>query len=138
MNLAHQVYLLDTHILLAAIIAPQRLTADVTQLLRDPANSIHFSVASIWEIAIKQSLGRDTFDFDPLEIHQLALETGFAEVPILSEHCHAIANMPWHHRDPFDRMLVAQARTLSAYLLTADHEVTAYGDLVVKVTVKGN
>ncbi len=106
------------------------------RLLCDPANTIHFSAASIWEIAIKRSLSRAAFDFEPGDIQQLALETGFAELPIFSEHCRAIAAMPWHHRDPFDRLLVAQAQALPAYLLTSDQMLAAYGELVMPVTLK--
>ena len=133
---AHHAYLLDTSILLGATIAPQRLAAPVRRWLCDPNNTIHFSAASIWEIAIKRSLNRKAFDFDPRDIQGLALETGFTELPVLGEHCHAVATMPWHHRDPFDRLLVAQAQSLPAHLLTSDRLLAAYGELVVPVTLK--
>lgn len=134
--MAQRVYLLDTNILLSAVIAPRRLPAQVRRLLCDPANAIHFSAASIWEIAIKRSLSRAAFDFDPRDIQQLALQTEFTELPILSDHCHVLTAMPWHHRDPFDRLLVAQAQALPAYLLTSDRMLAAYGELVMPVTLK--
>jgi hypothetical protein len=80
-------FLLDTDNLLAALITPDALPPDVQTQLSDPANSILFSAASIWEIAIKRSLGREDFNFRPEDIQQLALETGFTELPILSNHC---------------------------------------------------
>lgn len=66
----------------------------------------------------------------------MALETGFTELPILSDHCHQIANLPWHHRDPFDRLLVSQAQSIPAYLLTTDELLAKYSDLVRVVVLK--
>ena len=123
-------WLLDTNIVLAATIAPERLPAETADLLRDPANDVLFSAASIWEIAVKRSLNRDSFAFLPEDIHRLALDTGFAELPVLAAHCHAVARLPWHHRDPFDRLLIGQAQTLPARLLTSDAALPAYSDLV--------
>lgn len=129
-------FLLDTNILLAALIAPDTLPAAVQAQLCDPAHNILFSAASIWEIAIKRSLGREAFNFRPEDIQQLALETGFNELPILSEHCHRVADLPWHHRDPFDRLLVSQAQSIPAYLLTTDELLARYSDLVRVVGLK--
>ncbi len=129
-------FLLDTNILLAALIAPDTLPAEVQGQLSDPAHSILFSAASIWEIAIKYSLGRESFNFRSEDIEQLALETGFTELPILSGHCHRVADLPWHHRDPFDRLLVAQAQAIPAYLLTTDGLLATYSDLVHVVALK--
>lgn len=126
----HTQFLLDTNILLAALIAPDTLPADVQAQLCDPTHDVLFSAASIWEIAIKHSLGRETFNFRPEDIQQLALETGFVELPILADHCHRIADLPWHHRDPFDRLLVSQAQSIPAYLLTTDQLLAKYSDLV--------
>ncbi len=128
--------LLDTNILLSAVIAPERLPDDVSDRLRDVANVVYFSAASIWEISIKQSLNRAGFDFSPEDIHQLALETGFGELPIRSEHCYAVAHLPWHHRDPFDRLLVAQAMALPAHLLTADTMLPRYSELISLVVLR--
>jgi PIN domain nuclease of toxin-antitoxin system len=135
-ELSPRPYLLDTNILLTAVIAPERLPQDVQDWLGDPLNTVYFSAASVWEIGIKRSLNRDGFDFFPEDIHRLALDTGFTELPVQAEHCYAIARMPWHHRDPFDRLLVAQAQSLPAYLLTTDDLLVRYSDLVVHVAVR--
>lgn len=127
--------LLDTSILLAALIAPERLPAAVRAELESPANSILFSAASIWEIAIKRSLLRDDFDFEPEDIETLALQTGFAELPVRAAHCHRVRRLPWHHRDPFDRLLVAQAEALPAHLLSSDGVLERYSTLVRRVTL---
>ena len=129
-------FLLDSNILLAALIAPDTLPAEVQAQLSDPANAILFSADSIWEIAIKRSLGREAFNFRPEDIQQLALETGFAELPVISNHCHRIADLPWHHRDPFDRLLISQAQAIPAYLLTTDELLAKYSDLVRVVVLK--
>lgn len=126
--------LLDTNVLLAALIAPDSLPADIRQQLSDPKVSVYFSAASIWEIAIKRSLGRQDFGFRPEDIEQLARDTGFTELPIASGHCYAVADLPWHHRDPFDRLLVAQAMSIPAYLLTRDGLLGKYSELVRLVT----
>ncbi|MBF0260816.1 MAG: type II toxin-antitoxin system VapC family toxin [Magnetococcales bacterium] len=131
--MSRRVYLLDTNILLTALIAPERLPAEVRTWLSQPRNDVFFSAASIWEIAIKCSLQREGFTFRPEEIHALALETGFTELAIQSDHGYPIATMPWHHRDPFDRMLVAQAQSLPAHLLTTDSVLKRYSELVVVV-----
>lgn len=129
-------WLLDTNILLAAVIAPERLPGDVADLLQDSRNEVFFSAASLWEIAIKRSLNRVEFDFLPEDIHRLALETGFVELPVLSAHCYAVTHLPWHHREPFDRLLVAQALALPARLLTSDEMLTRYSDLVQRFALR--
>ncbi len=130
------VYLLDTNVLLAALLAPERLPPSVAADLANPHNTVYFSAASIWEVAIKRSLNRAHFDFNPQDIHQLALETGFTELPVTGEHCYPLADLPWHHRDPFDRLLIAQAQSLPAYLLTTDGVLHQYTELVVHLTLK--
>jgi PIN domain nuclease of toxin-antitoxin system len=134
--MAAHVYLLDTNVLLAALLAPERLPQDVVQGLSDSANTVYFSAASIWEIAIKRSLNRADFNFLPEDIHQLARDTGFTELMVKSEDCYSIANLPWHHRDPFDRLLIAQAQSLPAYLLTTDGVLNQYSELVVQLSLK--
>lgn len=131
-----RVYLLDTNILLAALLAPERLPAKVSSDLTSPINTVYFSSASIWEIAIKRSLNRDSFNFNPDDIHQLAIDTGFTELPVIGGHCYALVNFPWHHRDPFDRLLIAQALSLPAYLLTTDGLLNQYSELVIHLTLK--
>lgn len=135
MRAAH-VYLLDTNVLLAALLAPERLPQSVAADLANPNNTVYFSAASIWEVAIKRSLNRANFDFNPQDIHQLALETGFTELCVKGEDCYPLADLPWHHRDPFDRLLIAQAQSLPAYLLTTDGVLRQYTELVVHLTLK--
>lgn len=135
-KLAQRVYLLDTNVLLAAVIAPERLPQEVAGWLTDSANTVYFSSASLWEVAIKCSLNRTGFDFLPEDIHRLARETGFAEMPVRGEDSYAVARMPWHHRDPFDRLLIAQAQSLPAYLLTTDGLLNQYSDLVIHIELR--
>ena len=122
--------LLDTNVLLASLLSPKRLPGAVLQTLTDSNNTVLFSAASLWEIAIKSSLHRPDFDFEPEDIFHLALETGFTELPVESVHTYALTSLPWHHKDPFDRLLVAQAMTLPARLLTTDAALIPYSSLV--------
>lgn len=133
---SHISFLLDTNVLLAATIDPERLPEEIALKIRDPAFSIYFSAASIWEIGIKKSLGRNDFDFYPDDIHQLALETGFTELPVFAEHCYVIARLPWHHRDPFDRLLIAQTIDTRSYLISTDSILSDYSDLVIHIKFK--
>ena len=128
--------LLDTNILLCALIAPERLSADIQTQLSDAENTVYFSAVSIWEIAIKSSLNKADFDFLPQDIHRLAIETGFSELAVQAPHTFAVANMAWHHRDPFDRLLIAQALSLPAYLLTNDSVLAQYSELVQLTVLK--
>ncbi len=134
--MAAHVYLLDTNVLLAALLAPERLPSEVVASLSDSTNTVYFSSASIWEIAIKRSLKRADFDFSPVDIHQLALSTGFSELMVKGQDCYPLVELPWHHRDPFDRLLIAQAQSLPAYLLTTDGLLSQYSELVVHLTLK--
>lgn len=128
--MAAQRLLLDTNVLLAMLLAPGRLPERTRETLADPQNEVLFSAASLWEIAIKSSLGRAAFDFRVEDIHALALETGLRELPVEGAHTYLVATLPWHHRDPFDRLLVAQAMTLSARLLSTDSVLVQYSPLV--------
>lgn len=124
------VLLLDTHILLWALDAPERLPPDVVAQLESPETMVYFSAASIWEIAIKSALGKIDFPYSPEDITQAAKNTGFVELPVSAAHGAKIAHLPWHHRDPFDRLLVAQALLMPAQLLTADAALGPYSELV--------
>ncbi|WP_298220515.1 type II toxin-antitoxin system VapC family toxin [Halothiobacillus sp.] len=130
------VYLLDTSVLLAALLAPERLPKEVAAGISESSNTVYFSSASIWEVAIKHSLQRVNFDFSPQDIHRLALDTGFTELMVKGEDCYPIASFPWYHRDPFDRLLVAQAQSLPAYLLTTDGMLKQYSELVVHLSIR--
>lgn len=122
--------LLDTHVLLWALDTPGRLPKAVAEQIAAPETGVYFSAASIWEIAIKISLGRLKFKFSAEEITQGARETGFVELPVSAAHGAKVANLPPHHRDPFDRLLVAQALLMPAHLLTADSALLPYSELV--------
>ncbi len=134
--MAVHVYLLDTNILLAALLAPERLSQQIAENLADPDNTVYFSSASIWEVAIKRSLNRAYFEFNPDDIHRLAIDTGFTELPVTGGQCYALVDFPWYHRDPFDRLLISQALSLPAYLLTTDGVLSQYSDLVVFLKLK--
>lgn len=112
--------LLDTHVLLWAAGAPKRLPAVARKLINDSRNDLLFSVASLWEIVIKRSLGRDDFRVDPRMLRRGLLDNGYAELAIRGEHALAVDSLQPFHKDPFDRLLVAQAQVESVTLLTAD------------------
>ena len=118
--------LLDTHVLIWTLIQPGRLAPDIQAKLRDPSEEVQFSVASIWEMSIKVALRREHFQLSPAEIVSTALRTGFTELSIHSDAALQVATLPLHHRDPFDRLLVAQAMTQPAILFTADRQLLAY------------
>ena len=125
--------LLDTQILLWALIDPVRLNARTRGIVQDPEHDVLFSAASIWEIAIKSALGRADFGISPGAILEAAVSSGFVELPVRSAAALRVATLPHHHRDPFDRLLVAQAMTEPAILYTADGQLEAYSELVVRV-----
>jgi len=125
--------LLDTHLLLWAASEPKRLSAKARTLLLDPANQLVFSSASLWEVSIKNGLDRSDFNVDPRRLWRMLLVNGYHELPIASEHTVAVSELPPLHTDPFDRLLVAQARVEGLMLLTADKAVAKYGDGVRQV-----
>ena len=118
--------LLDTHVLLWAAGAPHRLPDDIRTLMDEPATDLVFSAASLWEIAIKNGLGRASFSVDPRLLRRGLLENGYRELPITGAHATAVDLLPPIHRDPFDRILIAQARIEGLTLLTADATVARY------------
>ena len=118
--------LLDTHVLLWAAGAPERLASDIRALLDDPENQPIFSAASLWEIAIKKSLGRGDFIVDARALRHGLLDNGYSELAVSGEHAVAIDALPPIHKDPFDRILVVQAIVESITLLTADAIVAQY------------
>ena len=125
--------LLDTNILLWALIEPIRLSAEARSVLEDPEHDVLFSAASIWEIAIKAALERANFQVTPETIVGTAQTSGFVELPVRSAAALRVATLPLHHRDPFDRLLVAQAMTEPAMLYTADAQLELYSELVVRI-----
>lgn len=112
--------LLDTHILLWAAGEPEKLSEEARLLLSDPNNSLFFSAASIWEIVIKNALGREDFKIDPCLLEQGLRENGYRELPIGAAHALTVGNLPSVHKDPFDRILLAQAMVENLLLLTSD------------------
>lgn len=118
--------LLDTHLLLWAAAQPERLSAATRSLIDDPQNEPMFSSASLWEVAIKRGLGRPDFQVDPRLLRRGLLDNGYGELPITSDHAVAVDGLPPIHKDPFDRILVAQAIVEGITLLTADPLVARY------------
>lgn len=123
-------FLLDTHILLWTTVASQRLPEKARDLIEDLDNTIAFSTASIWEVAIKTGLARSDFAINPRRLYENLLENGYEELPVLGQHAAAVADLPDIHKDPFDRILVAQAFVEGISLITADKTVASYGGLV--------
>lgn len=123
--------LLDTHILLWWLMDDRRLPKDAEQIIKDPDNAIFVSAASIWEVAIKAALGQ--IEADPRAIQAAIEPSGFTELPITGKHAAQVAKLPSHHRDPFDRMLVAQSLAEPMRLLTSDTLLAKYGDMVLAV-----
>jgi PIN domain nuclease of toxin-antitoxin system len=118
--------LLDTHLLLWAAGEPRRLSKQTRTLIDDPKNELLFSAASLWEVAIKRGLGRDDFKVDARLLRRGLLDNGYSELPIISDHVVATDSLPLLHKDPFDRMLVAQATVEGITLLTVDSLVSQY------------
>lgn len=125
--------LLDTQLLLWVAGRSDRLSAAARKLVNDPRNDLLFSAASIWEITIKSTLGRDDFRIEPRLLRRGLLDNGYAELPITSEHAVSIDSLPPLHKDPFDRLLLAQAFTEGITLLTSDSQLARYPGPVRKV-----
>jgi len=122
--------LLDTHVLLWLVDNSPRLTPKARTIIRE-AERVFFSSASIWEISIKIRLGK--LRVDPDELIEEMNKIGFEELPVYARHAKGVAKLPLHHGDPFDRLLVAQAKAEVMRLLTNDAQLTPYSDLVVTI-----
>ncbi|MBK7404598.1 MAG: type II toxin-antitoxin system VapC family toxin [Phycisphaerales bacterium] len=122
-------YLLDTHVLLWWLAEPERLSAEATRVIADGANTLYFSAAGAWEMAIKKTLGR--LDY-PGNLPEVLAENRIDPLPITPAHALAVADLPLHHRDPFDRIQVAQARLEGLAIITRDAEFDAYGVKLVQ------
>jgi PIN domain nuclease of toxin-antitoxin system len=125
--------LLDTHLLLWAAEKPGRLSLAARKLMNDVGNELMFSAASFWEIAIKRGLGRSDFQVDPRLLRRGLLDNGYSELLIGSDHALAIDGLPLLHKDPFDRILIAQAMVEGITLLTADPLVAQYSGPIRRV-----
>ena len=119
-------FLLDTHLLLWAAYEPDRLSPMAREALTDQDNELMFSAASLWEVAIKASLGRADFQVDLPLFHSALLDMGCMELPVVAEHALVVAKLPRLHKDPFDRLLVAQATQIGVTLLTVDRRIAHY------------
>jgi PIN domain nuclease of toxin-antitoxin system len=118
--------LLDTHLLLWTVGQDERLSARARRLIGDPENQPVFSTASLWEIAIKHALRRADFRYDPRVMRRALLENRYEELPVTGEHAVAVASLSPLHKDPFDRMLVAQSIVEGITLLTSDPRIAQY------------
>jgi len=125
--------LLDTHYLLWAAATDRMPSKAADALLNDTANTLWFSVASLWEVAIKRSLDRPDFRTDPGTLRAGLLSSGYLELAVEGRHVLGLSTLPPHHKDPFDRLLVAQAAAEGMRLLTADARLAAYGGPVMIV-----
>jgi PIN domain nuclease of toxin-antitoxin system len=126
--------LLDTHALLWWLADDERLTARVRKLIADPGNDVVVSVVVLWEIAVKQRIGKLRLDIE--EVADAMERTGFALLDITVAHLRTLVRLPTHHRDPFDHLLVAQAITEKATLLSDDRYIPKYG--VRTITCSGS
>jgi PIN domain nuclease of toxin-antitoxin system len=118
--------LLDTHLLLRAAGEPDRLSPEARSLINDPENEPVFSAATLWEVAIKRGLDRHDFKVDTRLLRRSLLDNGYSELPVASHHVVAIESLPRLHKDPFDRLLVAQATVEGITLVTTDSRIAQY------------
>jgi PIN domain nuclease of toxin-antitoxin system len=123
-------FLLDTHLLIMAGAFPERLSPAAQTLMEDPDNELVFSTASIWEVAIKHGLGRRDFPMHPRFLRRELLLAGFEELPVLGEHAEVVSGLPPIHKNPFDRMLIAQSAVEGITLLTSDSLMAGYKGLI--------
>lgn len=122
--------LLDTHLLLWVAGRCDRLSAQARSLIESSQNELVFSVASLWEVVIKRGLGREDFKVDARVLRRGLLDNGYDELPIASEHVVAVESLPPIHKDPFDRILLAQSQIEGITLITADPTLAQYSGAV--------
>lgn len=125
--------LLDTHLLLWAAGQPERLSTTARSLIENEENLLLFSAASLWEVTIKSDLGRADFRVDPRLLRRALVDNGYLELPVTHRHVMSLKGLPPLHRDPFDRMLVAQSIAEGIALVTTDPVVARYEGLVKQV-----
>jgi len=120
-------YLLDTHVLIWWITSDKRLSAKASTLIKSRRNTLFWSAASSWEVSIKYALGRLVFDSSPNDLFSLELgKNNITSLPITNEHAFMAGQLPLHHKDPFDRMLIAQALYESLGIISNDHAMRLY------------
>jgi PIN domain nuclease of toxin-antitoxin system len=125
--------LLDTHLLLWSAVEPERLSSKAQIAIGDEDNELLFSPASLWEVSIKQRLRRPDFQVDVRLLRRNLLMNGYDELSVTGEHAVAVADLPPIHRDPFDRLLVAQSMVEGITLLTADRTMARYPGPIQRV-----
>ncbi len=125
--------LLDTHVLIWAAGQDDRLSASARLLLERPGNELVFSAASLWEVALKRQGGKSDFGAEPAVLRRRLLESGYVELPITGVHAAATSTLPEIHKDPFDRLLLAQAICEGITLVTADKTLASYPGPIRKV-----
>ena len=125
--------LLDTHVALWAITDSPRLPKKARELIESPKSSVWISAASIWEIAIKHALGRSDMPVSSQDAGRFFRESGYCFLPVDAEHAMAVEELPVHHHDPFDRILVAQALAEPMRLMTHDPVVARYSDTIIAI-----
>lgn len=124
--------LVDSHSLIWAVDDPSRLSPTATTALQDPANELLLSAATIWEMAIKVGLGKLMLSTSYRDwMNQAIADLGLAILPVTIEYAEAQTALPWHHRDPFDRFLIAQAVVEAISIVSADSKFDAYGSIRV-------
>ncbi|MBE9577632.1 MULTISPECIES: type II toxin-antitoxin system VapC family toxin [Moraxella] len=122
-------YLLDTHIVIWLAKEPHKLSNKVKNILENTENIIYFSTVNLWEIALKTNLKKDGFKFDTVKLYQRLLENGFLELGIDHKYTKILENLPIIHKDPFDRMLIAQSMIDDLCLITNDDKIIQYQGL---------
>ena len=125
--------LLDTHLLIWSAWTPRRISSAARSLISSTDNELIFSAASLWEIAIKQAVEKGDFEVDARVLRRSLLDNGYGELPVNGDHAVAIRALPLIHKDPFDRILIAQATVEGITLLTADPIVARYPGPIKKV-----
>jgi PIN domain nuclease of toxin-antitoxin system len=117
--------LLDSHAFLWWLVEDPKLSAGARRTVADPASTVHVSAATVWELSIKEALGK--LDLDGADLCEEIEENDFVELPMTARHAHAAAALPRHHGDPFDRMLIAQGQIEGLTIVTPDPAFRAYG-----------
>lgn len=125
--------LLDTHVALWAITDSPKLSKKARELIESPKSSVWISAATVWEIAIKHGLGRGDMPVSSQDALRYFRESGYRFLPVEPEHAAAVEDLPAHHGDPFDRILVAQAIVEPMRLITHDPVVARYSDAIIEI-----
>lgn len=126
-------YLLDTHIVIWAMVGSGKLSKKACSILQNPDNTFYVSSASIWEVSIKHSVKPEELPITAEQMIRFCRNSGIAELPVRFGHAQKVSMLPSYHNDPFDRMLVAQASEENLFLISHDHRLPPYGDFVVIV-----